>query len=498
MANSGESEPMQPDAKPFETGRLVLPERPMWAPAGENCRSHPIAPDVTHDLLNDHGNTTRIIRLYGQDLRYCHAMRKWLVWDGRRWALDETDRARKLAKQALLEALYQVVLKGCGKEAERFAQSSLDARRIASALSMAECELPVTPADLDRDPHLLNFRNGTLDLRSGLLVDHRREDLITRLVRYDYRPEAECPSFLRFLERIMGGGPEASESAQSRAARLIAYLQVAFGYSLTGLTSAKTVFLCHGFGNNGKTTLLSTFRHLLYEHAALLQIDTLMVRQESNNTQADLADLRGARFVMTSETEQGQRLAEGKLKRITQGMGRIKAVRKYENPIEFDETHKLWIDANHKPTIRGTDNAIWSRLHPIPFTVTIPDEEIDRDLPDKLLTEAEGILAWAVSGAQRWFREGLRKPGEVDDANRSWRCESDQIGRFVTDSCATYELAEVRARELYDAYKAWAGNWGEHVLRESDFAQGMAERGFSKRHTERATLYSGIGLKADG
>src|ERR1700693_3784585 len=118
-----------------------------------------------------------------------------------------------------------------------------------------------------------------------------------------------------------------------------------------------------------------------------------MVRHENNNSQADLADLRGARFVVTSETEEGQRLAEGKLKRITQGMGKIKATRKYENPIEFPETHKLWIDANHRPVIRGTDAAIWNRLYTVPFTVTIPPEEIDRTLLSKLLQEAEGVLA---------------------------------------------------------------------------------------------------------
>jgi putative DNA primase/helicase len=125
---------------------------------------------------------------------------------------------------------------------------------------------------------------------------------------------------------------------------------------------------------------------------------SLVVRQESNNTEADLADLRSARFVMTSETEQRQRLAEGKLKRITQGMGRIKATRRYENPIEFDDTHRLWMDANHKPEIRGTDNAVWNRLHLIPFDVTMPKDEIDHGLPAKLAAEAPGILPLGREG----------------------------------------------------------------------------------------------------
>lgn len=176
--------------------------------------------------------------------------------------------------------------------------------------------------------------------------------------------------------------------------------------------------------------MLSTIRHVVEEYSVLLQGDTLIVRQESNNTQADLADLRGARFVQTSETEEGQRIAQGKLKRITQGMGKIKAVRKYENPIEFPDTHKLWIDTNRKPDIRDTDDkATFNRLHPIPFTVSISSEQIDKDLPAKLQAEAEGILAWLVEGARLWYQNGLGKPAEVEAAKDEWRAQMDQVGR---------------------------------------------------------------------
>ncbi|MEK7752462.1 MAG: phage/plasmid primase, P4 family [Acidobacteriota bacterium] len=447
------------------------------------CMADPL-PDLLPQLHNDHGNAERLIALDGQDLRYCHAFRKWLVWDGRRWAIDETEQARRRAKGAMLEFLRQAIDRN-NQAGEKFARQSLDAKRITNMLSMAECEIFVRPEQLDTAPHLLNFLNGTVDLRTGQLEQQRREDLISKLVRYRYEPRADCPLFGRFLDRIL-------EPA------LIAWLQKAIGYSLTGLTSEKAVFLCHGAGCNGKTTLLSTFLRLLEEYAVLLQIDTLMVRQESNNSQADLADLRGARFVMTSETEEGQRLAEGKLKRITQGMGKIKAVRKYENPIEFRETHKLWFDANHKPVVRGTDNAIWNRLKPIPFEVVIPPEEIDRELPDKLLAEAEGVLAWAVAGAVRWYVEGLGTPAEVDRANRDWRAESDQVGRFIAECCIVGEFVQAKARQLYSAYKVWAGEAGEYWVSEVVFAARIAERGFQKEHTKTGTVYRGIGLRAEG
>ena len=278
-----------------------------------------------------------------------------------------------------------------------------------------------------------------------------------------------------------------------RAERLIAYLQKAIGYSLTGTTCEKAVFLLYGPGDNGKSTLLALFLHLLEEYAVLLQIDSLMVRQESNNTQADLADLRGARFVMTSETEEGQRLAEGKLKRITQGMGKIKAVRKYENPVEFNESHKLWIDANHLPQVRGTDNAIWNRLHPVPFTVTIPKAEQDRDLRSKLLAEAEGILAWAVAGAVRWHREGLGKPPEVEQAGAAWRTESDQTGRFLEACCIVGEFASVRGacciRPIASGAKRLESGHSRRTFSSNDWEN----RGLSLGTPRRGTYTTALG-----
>ena len=453
-------------------------------------------PNLLSFLNNDHGNAERLIALYGKDLRYCHAFRKWLVWDGKRWAVDETDQARKLAKHAMLEFFRQAV-DAVNQKTETFARGSLDARRITNTLAMAECEIYVRPADLDGDPYSLNFINGTVDLRTEGLRQHRREDFITKLVHHAYRPEAPCPRWQEFLDQIMGGGPDAGEGELDRAQRLSDYLQRAFGYSLTGCTNEKAIFLLFGSGDNGKSTMLSTIRQLVEEYSALLQVDTLMVRQESNNTQADLADLRGARFVQTSETEEGQRLAQGKLKRITQGMGKIKAVRKYENPIEFPETHKLWMDTNRKPTITDADDkATFNRLHPIPFSVSIPKEQIDRDLLRKLLDEAEGILAWAVEGAKLWHESGLSKPPEVHAANEKWRSEMDQVGRFIEERCVTGNELNALSSVLYTDYKQWAAiSREEHVMSQKAFAPKLADReGIVGKHTDRGTLYSGIAL----
>jgi putative DNA primase/helicase len=207
----------------------------------------------------------------------------------------------------------------------KFAAGCWNTNRLVNTMRLAQPKLRITPAELDTHVDLLNCANGVVDLRTGRLLSHARELFITKLVHHAYRPDASCPVFMRFLSEITAKHPG-----------LIDYLQKAFGYSLTARTTEKTVFLLYGPGNNGKTTLLSTFLKLITEYAAVLQVETLMIHsRESTNAQADLADLFGARFVMTSETEEGQRLAEGKLKRITQAMGRIKTCRKYENPFRL-------------------------------------------------------------------------------------------------------------------------------------------------------------------
>lgn len=446
----------------------------------------------------DSGNGERIALLFGEDLRFCTEMQKWLVWDGKRWAIDERGLATQKAKQ-MARLLYA---QGTGQTpVEKWARTSESQERISAALKRASSEkgIPISAAELDQHLYLLNCLNGVVDLRTGDLLPHDRGYLITKLCHVTFVPNAKCPRFLKFLHWAMGDNPDAEMTQQTT--RLIAFLQRAFGYSLTADVSEKAAFVFWGAkGNNGKTTLLTAFRTLLSEYSAQISIDTLMTQRGSADAamRADLADLRGARLVTTSEVEKEHKLSEGKLKYITAGMGKIKSCRKYENPIEFDATHKIFMDCNHRPAVRGTDDAIWRRLKPVPFDVSITEEDpdFDKKLLEKLQAESEGILAWAVRGCSWWLKEGLGEPPEISQANQAWREHDDPLKEFLEDCCdlppadampEEVALFWTRSADLSAVYAWWCKENRERFpLGREHFGERIQAKGFRSSRSRRS------------
>ncbi|MFN3763256.1 MAG: phage/plasmid primase, P4 family, partial [Anaerolineae bacterium] len=325
---------------------------------------------------------------------------------------------------------------------------------------------------------------GTIDLRSGELRPHNPDDLITKIAPVDYIPDAQAPTWEAFLHRIMDGNE-----------RLIAFLQRAVGYSLTGDTSERVLFILYGTGANGKTTFLETLRALLGDYGIQAPADTLLVGRE-NAVPNDIARLRGARFIAVSEISEGRRLAEVLVKSLT-GRDTITARFLYSEFFEFRPEGKIWLATNHKPIIRGTDKAIWDRIRLIPFTVTIPEAEQDKHLVEKLKRELPGILAWAVRGCLEWQTSGLGVPEEVRSATEAYRAEMDVIGAFIADRCILSAGARVKAGDLYEAYRKWCEENKEEPLNKIAFGLRLAERGLVSERDMHARYWRGIGLLTD-
>lgn len=321
--------------------------------------------------LTDMGNAQRLVAKHGQNIRYCYPWSKWLVWDGTRWIKDETGEIDRRAKETVHGIYAEAAATQTKELREALAQHALRSeseskRKAMIASATSEPRIPIMPTEFDQDPWLLNVLNGTIDLRTGELRAHRRNDLITKLAQVVYDAKAECPTWWKFLERIF-----------NRNYELILFLQKAVGYALTGITWEQCLFFLYGLGSNGKSTFIKVIQALLGDYATQTTSETFMVKRNSNPISNDVADLRGARFVAAVEIESGRRMAEVLVKQMTGG-DKIKARFLYSEHFEFDPEFKIFLAANHKPVIRGTDNAIWRRIHLIPFTVQIPEEERDR------------------------------------------------------------------------------------------------------------------------
>jgi putative DNA primase/helicase len=439
--------------------------------------------------LTDVGNAMRLVSLHGHDLRYVPEFKKWLVWDDGRWLIDEDGEIMRRAK-GTAAAIY-VEAKSASEAGEQpmagklasHAGKSQALPRLKAMIELAQTEpgISARTTELDNNNYLLGVANGVINLETGALRVPRREDLITKRALVAYDPDAQAPLFLAFLDRIMGGNQA-----------LVDFIHRAVGYSLTGITDEQCLFFLHGSGQNGKSTLLTAIKELLGDYAMQCPAESLMVKQGGGNIPNDIARLRGARMVATSETEDGRRFAETMIKQLT-GQDTIAARFLFAEYFEFIPNFKIWLAANHKPVIRGDDFAIWRRIRLIPFAVTIPPEEKDGKLPEKLRAEYPGILAWAVQGCLEWQRQGLNPPPEVLAATEEYKSEMDLIGKWIEECCITAPHATAKASELYGNYKRWVENNGGFPLSSTKFGMKLGDRGYQKEKSG-TVVYHGIGL----
>lgn len=442
----------------------------------------------------DLANSERLVARHGADLRYVAATRQWHVSDGRRWQADDNGeierRAKETARAIYLEA-EAATSAARRKELAAHAVRSEAAAKIAAMITLAQSDALVAlrADDLDADPWLLNVANGTVDLRSGELRPHRREDLITKLAPVAYDAESRLELFEAFLFQTFGGDAD-----------LIRYVQKAAGYSLCGDTREEALFIAHGPTGGGKTTLAEALRAALGDYAATADPETFLTsRRDGASPRADIARLHGRRLVVGVEVDQDRRMAEGLVKQLTGG-DTVVARHLYREHFEFRPQFKLWIFANDAPRVRDDDDAVWRRLRLVPFVHPVPREERDPQLKAALRDPKLGgpaVLAWTVAGCLLWQREGLGAPPVIESATQSYREAQDPVADFVAESCVVEAGASATVEELYAAYAAWARAAGErHPLTKKGFASRLERHGFPvARGTKGVRIRRGIALR---
>ncbi|HYD66109.1 phage/plasmid primase, P4 family [Azospirillum sp.] len=459
--------------------------------------------------LTDLGNAERFRERYRDKLLWCPAI-GWLAWDGRRWSRDGADDLVKIAEHDTVRAIQDeadAVAESGDKEADdapwgardyvfkvdRDGNKTMYSDKIASwgrasealnklgALSKRGAPYFAVAIDkLDADKMMINVRNGTLVVRrrsEGDYVEfkpHDPSDLITKLAPVEFDPEAQRPAFDAFLAKV-----------QPRD-EMRSFIQQWLGLSLTGDVTEQLLAFFYGKGGNGKSVLIDAVSFVAGDYGETVPIETFLDHGKARGggqATPDLAILPGVRFLRTSEPEKGAKLAEAMVKLVTGGEP-IQARHLNRDFFKFYPQFKLTMSGNYRPTISGTDEGIWRRVRLVPFGITIPKEERDIHLHEKLRAEASGILNWLLDGLRVWIDKGLHEPEDVLQATAEYRSASDPLGRFLSQCIVDSIGDRVQSSVLHQVYEAWCASAGENAWKNRGFSLAMDERGYKRKQSD--------------
>ncbi|MGW8327329.1 phage/plasmid primase, P4 family [Streptomyces sp. NPDC055897] len=431
------------------------------------------AADILAKLVSQYGesdamNAHALVAWSGGRIRYASGL-GFYTWDGRVWV-----RSDMRVRQEIHRMGAALVLAGQNQLARGFTMTS----RI-DALLTELCSVPnvsIAATDFDDRPDLLNFRNGTVDLRTGRLRPHDQADLLTYGLDIVYDPNARCPRWESFLAEIFPDMPE-----------LPAYIQRLIGYGITGHTTEQAFGVLWGKGANGKSVLVDTVTSVFRAITRTTPFATFEERK-SGGIPNDVAALRGSRLVMASEGEAGKAMSESILKRVT-GKDMISARFLRQEFFEFKPSFLLLLATNHKPKFRSQDEGLWRRVKLLPFKRWFAPDERDPDLDRKLLDESEGIAAWAVAGAVAWYREGLRDPQVITGASQEYRETSDPLAGFLPGVLDwADESVVMNGNDAFNHYRDWceAENLpAKEQWTRRAFYEAMEERGAVRKRTNK-------------
>lgn len=414
-------------------------------------------------------------RRYAEDWRYVAQWNAWFKWQGDIWRQDHSVEYFHLSRNITREARSWP---GCDALTKSDQLRLSSARTAAAALQFVKSDRRVAATADCWDTQLLylGVPGGLIDLVTGQSIQPDRSQYITK--RTAVAPKAGIPElWIEFLKRVTEDDQE-----------LIGYLQRFAGYSLTGETIEHAFAFLYGTGANGKTTFVQTILGVLGDYGLTTGMETFAEsKMERHST--EIARLRGARLVATEETATGARWNEGRIKRLTGG-GRIAARFMRQDDFEFEPHFKLLIAGNHKPALRA-DEAMKRRVHLVPFTVTIPPPERDKDLASKLRHEWPQILGWMLDGCAEWREKGLAPGERIRAATNQYIESNDTLGDWLGDAAEQGDGSWTEGKVLYDSFAKWCDAEGEKAWSRRAWANAMIDRGF----VDERKSYNGTRLR---
>ena len=407
----------------------------------------------------------KFIDFHGADWRHIHAWNKWLQWDGDTWVTDTDYTYFDEIRQLIRASMYWDEARGLTESQKAKFTFRAFIGGVGELIS-AHRQIRSKPDSWDANNMLLGIPGGVIDLKTGKSIDGAREQLISR--KTAIKPEqGDCPLWISTINRATNNDPE-----------MLDYLQRMAGYILTGETKEECFFFVYGPGASGKSTFCRTLTEILNEYSQAASMDAFMAKQNQEHA-TEIARMAGARLVVATETDEGARWNESRIKALT-GRDKISARFMRGDLFDFQPTAKILIAGNHKPQLRSVGEEMKRRIHLIDFPTSIPENQRDRDLNEKLRLEYPQILNWMIEGAIKWNQQGLKRPESIMQATNEYLADEDGYSTWMQENCVIGSGEKCAIHIAYQSFQSWCDSTGEYCPSQKRFAQRLVEKGYSR------------------
>jgi len=450
------------------------------------------APQLRPDDYSDTGQAAVLKQEHGEEMRHSAAT-LWIVYNGTIWeeSLHKAKgRIQAMTKLQLADArkAYQAAVGDEDKEerAKRYIKFVIRCRNaygITSTLFAAEPMLEISVDCFDRDPHLLNTPDGTIDLRTGTMRPHSPKDYCTKCTTVEPGDNGAA-LWSQFLETITCGDRELAD-----------YLQAIAGQAAIGKVYAENLIIAYGMGRNGKSTFFNVLAQVLSDYSGSLSAETLTTNCRKNKS-PEIAELRGMRLVLAAELEEGTRLDTAAMKKLC-STDAITAEKKYKDPFKFIPSHTTVLFTNHLPKVGTTDIGTWRRLVVVPFNAVIKGDKDIKNYAEYLFNHAGGaILSWIIEGARKFIAAGYKidPPECVKRAIEEYRGANDWVSNYISERCVVGKTYQQQSGELYEDHRDYCERTGEYKRSAADFKAALVGAGYEWRRTKTGGMYYGLRL----
>ena len=427
--------------------------------------------------------------LFGENFLYSILGKSgnWMSWNNHMWHEGNIDVMLRRMDNLLKRVRTQIIptLKAVDENTfnvlRALEKQCANANFMNGVMRMLQSKRLVRFEEFDpEDKSLLNFLNGTYELGTSVFRESRREDRLTQTLPVAYVPSAACPTWIKFLENSF---PDSDVRE---------FLQRFFGYMLEGTSREKYTAFFHGYGDNGKTILMSVLMAIFgyksdNSYGKAVGWETF-VENRNGAIRNDIARLHNARAVFCDESEQGMVMKESMFKAIT-GMSPITARFLYKEYSTFFSKFVFILATNRLPRVIGGDGASWKRILKIPMTQSFPvghPKRID-NLKPLLMAEVEGIAQWIVEGYRKYKVGGLRIPQSILDASAEYRENSDVIEWFLAENIQEAAGVKIRFDDVYARYADWCHRKNEKEQSRDGLIDILKSRGYQTKRAMNET-----------